>query len=135
MIKRKWLKRLLLGVGLLILVAAVFQYASLWLEYKLLYGPEQRLAKVISPDGTQIAHFSVKYEGPTPWWPANPKPHFYITVLDTKSGKELLRETDYDWPQSKPYRSSFGSFNNLAHTFAPWAETRIEAGAHSPIMP
>ncbi len=124
--KRTWLKRLLWIVLIAVGVTAVFQFASVWLKYHLLYGSEQQLVRLISPDGEQSASFSVKYEGAVSWWPANPKPHFYITVTEVESGKLLLRETDFDWPKTKPYRSTTDSFTNLAGTYAPWAESHFQ---------
>jgi hypothetical protein len=129
--KRIWHKRLLGTVLIVVGVTAVISFSSVWLRYRLLYGSEQRLAQVNSPDGEQIAYFSVKYEGPYPWWPANPQPHFYITVVETASGEMLLRETDYDWPRAKFFHSADSSFTNLARAYAPWAEFRFQNPPHA----
>ncbi len=122
--KRTRLKRLLGIVSIVVGVTAVISFTSVWLRYHLLYGPEQQLAQ--ATNGEQTAYFSVKYEGPYAWWPANPKPHFYITVKDVASGKTLLRETDYDWSRAQSYHSADSSFTNLARAHAPWAEFRFQ---------
>lgn len=129
----RWSRRLL-GVGLLMIgTAAVLQFATVWLEYHLLYPPEHQFVQTASPDGEQIAVFSVKYEGIYSWWPANPKPHFYITVTDAASGKLILRETDYDWPPTGAYtRSTGNSFTRLARVYAPWAEHRFRPKVANP---
>lgn len=125
--KRTWLKRCLWIVSLAVVVIAVSQFTAVWLAYRVLYGPEQQLVQLTSPDGEQVAHFSVKYEGAVPWWPAHPQPHFYITVTDADSGKLLLRETDFEWPGSKSYRSTTDSFTRLARVYAPWAEQHFQS--------
>lgn len=130
--KRIWLKRLLWGVLIVVGITAVFQFASVWLEYHLLYGPEQQLVQMNSPDGERTAYFSVNYEGSYPWWPANPKPRFYITVKDAESGKVLLRETGFDWPKTNSYQSTSDSFTNLARMYAPWAEFRFQPSVPNP---
>ncbi|MCP4417094.1 MAG: hypothetical protein GY805_10755 [Chloroflexi bacterium] len=119
---RNWFKRLLWSSLIIAGIIAVYQFASIWLEYKLMYPSENQLVQVNSPDGEQIACFSVKYEGNHSWWPDNPKPHFYITVVEPESGKVLLRETDFDWPETQPYRSTDDSFASLAQTYATWAD-------------
>ena len=120
-------RKLLWGILIVVGIITIYQFASVWLEFRLLYPSEQQLVRANSPDGEQVAYFSVKYEDLHPWWPANPTPHFYITVRDAKSGEILLRETDFDWPKTKPYRSTGDSFNNLARTYAPWAESRFQS--------
>ena len=120
-------KKLLWGVLIVGGIITVYQFASVWLEFRLLCPSEQQFVRAISPDGEQAAYFSVKYEDLHPWWPANPKPHFYITVRDAKSGKVLLRETDFDWPKTKLYRSTGDSFTNLTRTCAPWAESYFQS--------
>jgi hypothetical protein len=100
--ERIWLKRLLLGDFIVVGVAAAFQFASVWFKNRLPYGPEQQLDHVISSNVTQLTYFSLKYEGLYPWWPANLKPHFSVTVVDAKSGRLVQRETDFDWPKTKP---------------------------------
>ena len=128
--KHTWLKRQLRIVLIVVGVTAVISFTSIWLRYHLLYGPEQQLAQ--ATNGEQTAYFSVKYEGPYAWWPANPHPHFYITVKDIESGKTLLRETDYDWPRTKSYHSADSAFTNLAQAYAPWAEFRFQSLAPNP---
>lgn len=128
--KHTWLKRLLRIVLIVVGVTAVISFASVWLRYHLLYGPEQQVAQ--ATNGEQTAYFSVKYEGPYAWWPANPQPHFYITVVETASGKTLLRETDCDWPRTKSYHSADSAFTNLAQAYAPWAGFRFQSHAPNP---
>lgn len=130
--KRTWFKRLLWIALIIASITAMLQFGSVWLRYHLLYGSEQQLAQVKSPNGKHIAYFSVKYEGPQPWWPANPKPHFYITVTDAESGKVLLRETDFNWHKTNNYHSTSDSFTNLAHVYAPWAEFKFQPDIPNP---
>jgi hypothetical protein len=133
--KPEWslLKRLLWIFLIIASITALYQFGSVWLKFQLLYGPEQQLAQVKSPDGKHIAYFSVKYEGPQPWWPADPQPHFYITVTDVQSGKVLLRETDFNRHKIKNYNSTSDSFTNLARLYAPWAEFRFQPDIPNPM--
>ena len=130
--RRISLKQLFWGVLIIVGIMAMSRFASVWLKYHLLYGPEHQLVQVKSSDGEQIAKFSVKYEGPQPWWPASPRPHFYITVTDAGSGKVLLRETDFNWHKTNTYRSTSDSFSYLARMYAPWAEYRFQPNILNP---
>lgn len=114
-------KRVSVLVGLLVLGIFVYQYAAVWLEYKLMYPPEQTTCRATSLDGSETAILSVKYEGERKWLPLNPKPHYYITIID-KNGRTLLRETDYEWVPTKPHPSMEDSFTHLRQEYAPWME-------------
>jgi len=130
--KQILVKRLLLAVLLFVGLTVTYQFASDWLAFHLGYPSEQQMAQVHSPDGGQVAIFSVKYEGRYSWWPANPKPHFYITVQHITNNKVLYRETDFDWPITKSYYSATDSFTNLAKRYAPWAEYRFQPESVNP---
>ena len=112
-----WLKRLLRIVVIVMSITAVYRFTAVWAVYHLMYPPEKQWIQVEFPNDEQVAYFSVKYEGTYSWWPANPKPHFYITIVNVESGYVLLGETGFDWPQIKPTNND--SFANLAHAYAP----------------
>lgn len=120
-VRYRWPKRVAVLMGLLVLGVFVHQYAAVWLEYRLMYPPEQTLCRATSLDGSETATLSVIYEGQRKWLPQNPKPHFYITIVD-KNGRTLLRETDYEWPSVKSYLSMDDSFARLREEYAPWIE-------------
>jgi hypothetical protein len=123
--------RRLLRIALVVtLVIALYQLATVWLRFQLMYPSEQQFGSVTSPDGERVAHFSVRYEGRYPWWPANPKPHFYITITDAASGRVLLRETDFDWDYEGAYGST--SFIDLAEAYAPWSAWLFQPKVPSP---
>ena len=119
--RHRWPRRVSALVGLLVLGVFVYQYAAVWLEYKLMYPPEQTTCRATSLDGSETAILSVKYEGERKWLPQNPTPHFYITIID-KNGRTLLRETDYEWPTTTTYPSMTDSFTQLREEYAPWME-------------
>jgi hypothetical protein len=116
-----WPIRVSVLIGLLVLGVFFYQYTAVWLEYKSMYPSEQTACWATSLDGSETAILSVKYEGERKWLPQNPKPHFYITIVD-KNRRTLLRETDYEWPQSKSYTSTEYSFARLRQEYAPWME-------------
>lgn len=120
-IKSRWSKRVWWLAALLVLGTAVYQYAAVWLECRLMYPAEQAVCQATALDGNETAVLSVKYEGERAWLPLSPEPHFYITIVD-KSGRTVLRETDYEWPRSKPYTSMEDSFTRLRQEYAPWMD-------------
>ncbi|MBK8900268.1 MAG: hypothetical protein IPM53_03725 [Anaerolineaceae bacterium] len=120
-VRYRWPRRVAVLVGLLVLGVFVYQSAAVWLEYKLMYPPEQATCRATSLDGSETAILSVKYEGERKWLPQNPMPHYYITIID-KNGRTLLRETDYEWPPTTTYPSMTDSFTRLREEYAPWME-------------
>ena len=53
------------------------------------------------------------------------EPHAYVTIVDTKRGTVLLRETDYRGDVKS-------SFVELAKGDAPWAVQAVESGIWVP---
>jgi hypothetical protein len=84
--------------------------------------PEHVYVAEVSPDGRKIALFSVKYQGLTPWLPTDVEPYCYVTIVDTKRGTVLLRETEYHGDVNN-------SFTELAKNHAPWAIEAINSSA------
>jgi hypothetical protein len=92
----------------------ILLWGALWIQLLFCFPPEHVYLSATSPDGTQIAHFSVKYQGIHPWIPTDIEPHCYVTVVGTTHGEILVRETEY-------HGSVKNSFAELAKKHAPWA--------------
>jgi hypothetical protein len=110
---RTGLRVLLLGLaslsGLVVLL-----WGLLWVQLLTRFPPEHVYVSAASPDGTRIAHFSVKYQGTHPWIPTDIEPHRYVTVVGTRHGEILVRETEH-------HGTVKDTFAELASKHAPWA--------------
>jgi hypothetical protein len=115
----KTIRVILLGLtslfGVVILV-----WGFLWVQLLIHFPPEYVYLSATSPDGTAIAHFSVKYQGIHPWFPTDIEPHGYVTVVGTKHGEPLVRETEY-------HGTIKSTFSELAKKYAPWAVDQINS--------
>ena len=100
-------------VGLLVLL-----WGLLWVQLLVVFPPEHVYLSAESPDGTQIALFSIKYQGVHPWFPTDIEPRAYITVVETRHGSNVLRETEY-------HGTVKNSFAELARQYAPWATDQV----------
>lgn len=116
MIQHKWKKWLWRLTAVLVAATAVYYFAVVWLEFKLMYPPEQIFCLATSLDDEKTATFSVRYEGERAWLPLNPQPHHYITVTDAQSGRTLLRETDF------ADAATGDAFARLQSQYAPWTQ-------------
>jgi hypothetical protein len=92
----------------------ILLWGSLWVQLLAHFPPEHVYLSATSPDGTEIAHFSVKYQGIHPWFPTDIEPYRYVTVVGTKHGEILVRETEY-------HGTIKNTFAELAKKHAPWA--------------
>jgi len=117
---RKKIVVLLSILVVLVIFCAALLWIQLWIQLNTLWPPEQVYVAEVSPDGREIALFSVKYQGLTPWVPTDIEPHCYVTLVDTQRGTVLLRETDY----RGDVKSSFVA---LAKNHAPWAVQAIDS--------
>ena len=115
--KSRVFRNLLMGLatlfGLLVLL-----WGLMWVQLLVVFPPEHVYQSAESPDGTQIALFSIKYQGVQPWVPTDIEPHAYITVLETRHGSTVLRETEY-------HGTVKDSFAELARQHAPWATDQV----------
>lgn len=93
---------------------AVLLWGFLWVQLLVLFPPEHVYLSAASPDGSEIAHFSVKYQGIHPWIPTDIEPHRYVTVVGTQHGEILVRETEH-------HGAVQDTFAVLASKHAPWA--------------
>jgi hypothetical protein len=100
-------------VGLLVLL-----WGLLWVQLLVVFPPEHVYLSAESPDGTQIALFSIKYQGIHPWFPTDIEPRAYITVVETRHGSTVLRETEC-------HGTVKNSFAELARQHAPWATDQV----------
>jgi hypothetical protein len=95
-------------------------WTALWFNHFNEFPPEHVYVSVESPDGSQVANFSIKYQGISPWIPTDIEPAAYITVIETRHGSIVERHTEY--------RSSIKkSFSELAKEYAPWALEEIDS--------
>lgn len=113
---------LLLLSGLVILVALACVIVSLlqWNERDVQYPPEHVYIDSVSPDGSRIALFSIKYQA-TFLGLTDVEPHSYITIVGTEHGEVLLRETEY-------HGKTKDDFAELAKKYAPWAVEQVTSG-------
>ena len=100
--------------------AVILLWGFLWVQLLVRFPPEHVYLSATSPDGTEIAHFSVKYQGLHPWVPTDIEPHCYVTVVGTRHGEILARETEY-------HGTLENTFAELAKKHAPWAVDPIIA--------
>lgn len=96
-------------LGVLILL-----WGLLWVQLLVRFPPEYVYLSATSPDGSEIAHFSVRYQGIHPWFPTDIEPHSYVTVVGTGHGEILVRETEN-------HGAIKNTFAELAKKHAPWA--------------
>lgn len=94
--------------------AVILLWGFLWAQLLVHYPPEHVYLSATSPDGTEIAHFSLKYQGIHSWFPIDIEPYCYVTVVGTKHGEILVRETEY-------HGTIKNTFAELAIKFVPWA--------------
>jgi hypothetical protein len=99
---------------------AVLLWGVLWVQLLVLFPPEHVYVSAASPDGSEIAHFSVKYQGIHRWIPTDIEPHRYVTVVGTRHGEILVRETEH-------HGTVQDTFAELARKHAPWAVEPIKS--------
>ncbi len=86
-----------------------------WVQLLVRFPPEHVYLSAASPDGTEIAYFSVKYQDClNPWVPTDIEPHCYVTVVGTRPGEIIVRETEY-------HGTLENTFTELGKKYAPWA--------------
>lgn len=112
-------------LAVLVIFCAALLWIQLWIQLNTLWPPEQVYVDEVSPDGTKMALFSIKYQGLTPWLPTDVEPYAYVTIVDTKRGTVLLRETDYRGDVKS-------NFVELARDNAPWAVQAVESRIWTP---
>ena len=98
----------------------VLMWSFLWVQLLVVFPPEHVYQSTESPDGTQIALFSIKYQGIHPWFPSDIEPYAYITIIETRHGSMLLRKTEH-------YGVVKNSFVQLARQYAPWATDQVRS--------
>jgi hypothetical protein len=104
--------------------AVILIWIQLWISLLTHWPPEHVYAEALSPDGSRVAFFSVKYQGIHPWIPTEIEPYKYVTIVDSKTGGILLRETGH-------YGHIKNSFTELAKKHAPWAVEEISSRPRS----
>ncbi|MDY7079203.1 MAG: hypothetical protein SXV54_19995 [Chloroflexota bacterium] len=93
----------------------ILLWGFLWVQLLVLFPPEHVYLSATSPDGTKVAHFSVKYRGCLhPRVPTDIEPHCYVTVVGTRHGEIIVRETEHRGTLEN-------TFAELAKKHAPWA--------------
>jgi len=117
---RKVINIVLLSL-LSLFIMVILLWGFLWVQLLVRFPPEYVYLSATSPDGTEIAHFSVKYQGCLhPWIPTDIEPHCYVTVVGTRHGEIIARETE-------SHSTLENTFAELAKKHAPWAVDQIIA--------
>jgi hypothetical protein len=118
--RKRWTKVILFGAAFLSFVscAVVVIWVPLWTQLYTYPPPEHVYVEVLSPDGSQIARFSVKYQGLSPWFPTDIEPYCYVTIVGTERAGILLRKTEH-------HGDIKSTFTELARKHAPWALEQI----------
>ncbi len=98
--------------------ALVVIWVPLWTQLYIYPPPEHVYVEARSPDGTEIARFSVKYQGLSPWLPTDIEPYCYVTIVGVERGDIRLRKTEY-------HGDIKSTFTELARKYAPWALEQI----------
>ncbi len=113
-------KVILLGSAFLSFLSCVIVlvWVPLWTQLYTYPPPEHVYVEALSPDGSQIARFSVKYQGLSPWFPTDIEPYCYVTIVDAERAGILLRKTEY-------HGDIKSTFTELARKYAPWAVEQI----------
>ena len=114
------MKKALYFFTIAVLLAATVFYVKSWINVKRYYPPEQVHFRVASPEGDKVALFSIRYQTIHPLIPSDVEPYAYLTVLDAKTGRVVLRKTKYE--PSFQY-----AFEMLSKSHAPWATDKIES--------
>jgi hypothetical protein len=105
--------------GATVLICSVFvMWVLLWIQLFVVFPPEHVYLSAESPNGRQVALFSIKYQGIHPWLPSDIEPHAYITVIETRHGSKLVRQEAY-------HGTVKNSFMELARQYAPWATDQV----------
>ena len=108
--------------GLCVLVLTL--WVSGWIQLFMCFPAEQVYVSSVSPDGSKVAQFSVKYQGIHLCIPNDIEPYYYLTIIEREHARILLRKTEYHGDVAK-------SFSELAKKYAPWAVTQLEATTQS----
>lgn len=116
----KKLIKIILFSTTLLSCAIILIWFQLWISFSTHWPPEHVYIETLSPDGNKLALFSVKYQGIHPWIPTDIEPAKYVTIVDSKTGRILLRKTEH-------HRDIKNSFVELAKQHAPWAVEQISS--------
>ena len=111
---------LLSSLVILVVFACVILTLLQWHELDVQYPAEHVYIDSVSPDGSRIALFSVKFQA-TFLGLTDVEPHSYITIIGTEHGEVLLRETEY-------HGNLRDDFVVLAKKYAPWAVEQVASG-------
>jgi hypothetical protein len=109
----------LFPVFLVFFVASVL-YVRSWIRVSTQYPSEQIHLRKVSPDGSKVALFSVKYQTIHPLVPSDVEPCTYLTVVDAATGRVAFRGTAYR-------RVLRDSFLALAEEHARWAVESVRS--------
>ena len=110
-------KKIFISVVCLLGVVLGF-WVSAWIQFFTRVPSEQVYVTSVSPDGSRIARFSVKYQGIYTWLPSDIEPHYYLTIVEREHARILLRRSEY-------HGDLAASFSELAKKHAPWAVAQL----------
>jgi len=82
----KKLTKVILFSAAFLACAMILIWILLWVQLLTHFPPEHVYVEALSPDGSKIARFSVKYQGIHPWFPTDIEPYCYVTIVDTERG-------------------------------------------------
>jgi hypothetical protein len=114
---------LLTAFAIAIVFACVILTLVQWNELDVQFPPEHVYIDSVSPDGSRIALFSVKFQA-TFLGLTDVEPHSYITIIGTGHGEVLVRKTEY-------HGQLRTDFIELAKKYAPWAVEQVALGIGS----
>ena len=112
------LRKTLVTSGASLFGLATVLWISAWIQFFTRVPSEQVYVTSVSPDGSRIARFSVKYQGIYTWLPSDIEPHYYVSIVEREHARILLRRSEY-------HGDLAASFSELAKKHAPWAVAQL----------